>query len=224
MYITAAPVALAIAAVLPDGLNLQLAGASGVIFLPLSYFMGQVAADFGNRLEPKLWDSWGGPPTTRFLQHGNEEFNPVTRALVHAKLRSFGLAIPTAAEEKADDDLGRQLYGSAVDYLRNLTRDPNRFHLVLKANTEYGFRRNLLGLKPIGLAVTIIALAVSGWSLYFGWHTDGAIASVASVITLLNACVALGWLIGVRSATVRIAADRYARILLEASINVEPRN
>ena len=76
VYVTAVPVALAVAAALPDGLNLPLAGASAVVFLPLSYFMSQVAADFGKRLEPALWESWGGPPTTRFLRHDNEEVKP----------------------------------------------------------------------------------------------------------------------------------------------------
>lgn len=221
VYLTAAPAVLAVAAALPDGLNLPLAGASAVVFLPLSYFLSQVAADFGKRLEPALWESWGGPPTTQFLRHDNEEFNPATRRRVHAKLRALGLEVPTAEEEQADEDRASQLYGSAVDDLRGRTRDPKRFHLVYTSNIEYGFRRNLLGLRPIGLAVTAIALVVSGWALYRGWHTGGVIPPVACVTTLLNGCVALGWLIGVRAATVRVTADRYARSLLEAALNVE---
>ena len=221
VYLTAVPVVFAFAAALPDGLNLPLAGASAVVFLPLSYFMSQVAADFGKKLEPALWKSWGGPPTTRFLRHDNEEFNPATRARVHAKLRALGLTVPTAEEERAHEERAGELYGSAVDDLRGLTRDPQRFHLVYQSNIEYGFRRNLLGLKSIGLAVTALALAASGWTLYGGWQTDGVIPPVALMTTLLNSCVALGWLIGVRAATVRVTADRYARSLLEAALNVE---
>ena len=221
VYLTAAPAVLAVAATLPEGLNLPLAGASAIVFLPLSYFMSQVASDFGKRLEPALWDSWGGPPTTRFLRHDNEEFNPATRTRVHAQLRAFGLRIPTDEEEKADRGRALEFYSSAVDEIRRLTRDSQRFHLVYKGNIEYGFRRNLLGLKQVGLAITVLALVASGWSLFRGWHTDGLILPVAFVITLLNTCVALGWLIGVRSATVRITADRYARYLLEAALDLE---
>lgn len=222
VYITAAPAVLAIAATLPEGLNLPLAGASAIVFLPLSYFVSQVASDFGKRMEPALWDSWGGPPTTRFLRHDNEEFNPATRARVHAQLRALGLRVPTAKEEKADRKRALGLYSAAVDDIRRLTRDSERFHLVYKGNIEYGFRRNLLGLKQGGLAITALALVVSGWSLVRGWYTDGVILPVAFVTTLLNTCVALGWLIGVRSATVRITADRYARYLLEAALDLEP--
>ena len=71
-------------------------------------------------------------------------------------------------------------YGSAVDELRRLTRDTERFPLVYKGNTEYGFRRNLLGLKKIGLGVAIAALIISGWTLWHGWkagkrHPAGAV-------------------------------------------------
>ena len=222
VYLTAAPAVLAIAATLPEGLNLPLAGASAIVFLTLSYFVSQVASDFGKRLEPALWDSWGGPPTTRFLRHDNEEFNPATRARVHSQLRALGLRIPTAKEEQTDRERTLGLYSSAVDDIRRLTRDSERFHLVYKGNIEYGFRRNLLGLKQGGLAIAALALVVSSWSLFRGWNTDGVILPVAFVTTLLNTCVALGWLIGVRSATVRITADRYARYLLEAALDLEP--
>ncbi len=184
VYLTAAPAVLAVAATLPEGLNLPLAGASAIVFLPLSYFMSQVASDFGKRLEPALWDSWGGPPTTRFLRHDNEQFNPATRARIHAQLRALELRVPTAEEEKADRERTLELYGSAVDDIRRLTRDSERFHLVYNGNIEYGFRRNLLGLKPVGLAITALALVASGWSLFHGWHTDGVILPVPFVTTL----------------------------------------
>ena len=98
IYLTAAPAVLAIAATVPEGLNLPLAGASAVVFVPLSYFLSQIASDFGKRLEPALWRSWGGPPTTRFLRHDNDEFNPATRDRIHARLRDLGLEIPTQEE------------------------------------------------------------------------------------------------------------------------------
>ena len=141
IYLTAAPAVLAIAATVPEGLNLPLAGASAVVFVPLSYFLSQIASDFGKRLEPALWRSWGGPPTTRFLRHDNDEFNPATRDRIHARLRDLGLEIPTQEEEKAQRSHALELYASAVDELRRLTRDTGRFPLVYKGNSEYGFRR-----------------------------------------------------------------------------------
>ena len=222
VYLTAAPAVMVISATLPEGLNLPIAGASAIVFMPLSYFMSQVASDFGKKLEPTLWRSWGGPPTTRFLCHDNDEFHPETRDRVHIRLRDLGLEIPTSKQEKANRSRAIDLYDSAVDELRRLTRDTKLFPLVYKGNTEYGFRRNLLGLKKIGLGVAIAALSISGWTLWHGWNTGSGILPVPSVSALLTACLVVGWLIGVRPASVRITADRYARYLLEATLDLEP--
>ena len=222
VYLAAAPVVLALAATLPEGLNLPLAGGTAIVLLPLSFLMSQIAADFGNRLEPALWDSWGGPPTTRFLRHDNQEFNSDTRARIHAQLRRLGLRVPTTGEEKTDPQQAFELYRSATDDLRRLTRDHARFPLVHKGNIEYGFRRNLLAIKPVGVAITTLALVASGGALVRGWYTDAGVLPVALVTTLLNICIALGWLIGVRGATVRITGDRYARSLLEAVLDLKP--
>ena len=121
VYLTAAPAVMVIAATLLEGLNLPLAGASAIVFVPFSYFMSQVASDFGKNLEPTLWHSWGGPPTTRLLRHDNDEFNPETRDRVHMRLRDLGLEIPTSKQEKTNRSRAIDLYDSAVDELRRLT-------------------------------------------------------------------------------------------------------
>lgn len=221
VYLTATPAVLAIAATLPEGLNLPLAGTSAMVFVPLSYFFSQITSDFGKRLEPELWRSWGGPPTTRFLRHDNNEFNPATRGRLHTHLRALGLQVPTEEEEKAD--CAAALYASAVDELRRRTRDADRFPLVYKGNAEYRFQRNLLGLKKIGVSVTVAGLAASGWALWSGWATAAALALVPSVTTLLTVSLVLGWLFGVHSDAVRMTVDRYASYLLEAALQSEPR-
>ena len=50
VYLTIAPVVLVIAATLPEGLKLPLAGGSAVGFVLLSYFLSQIGSDFGKRL------------------------------------------------------------------------------------------------------------------------------------------------------------------------------
>ena len=221
VYLTAAPAVLAIAATLPDGLNLPLAGASAIVFVPLCYFMSQVAADCGKRLEPGLWRSWAGPSTTRFLCHDNDEFNSATRERIHTHLRVLGLEIPTQEQEKADMPAALELYGSAVDELRRLTRDTKRFPLVFEGNVDYGFRRNLLGLKKFGVSIALAGLGASGWALLQGWKATGVIAPVPAVTVVLVACLFLAWLLGVHANAVGITADRYARYLLEAALDLE---
>ena len=54
VYVTISPVILAIAALVPKGLDLPLAGATVIVLVPLSFLASQVGADFGKRLEKRL--------------------------------------------------------------------------------------------------------------------------------------------------------------------------
>ena len=44
-----------------------------------------------------------------------------------------------------------------------------------------------------------------------------------TVTVVLIACVIVGWLLRVRPEAVRLTADRYARYLLEAACDLEPK-
>ena len=67
-----------------------------------------------------------------------------------------------------------------------------RFPLVFEGLVQYGYRRNLLGLKRVGLPVSIAALFVCMWR---------------------------GWAGRLELSTVAVAANRYARYLLEAALD-----
>ncbi len=220
VYLTLAPAVLLLAALVPDGLKLPLGGAAAVVFVPISFFLSQVGADFGKRLEKNLWRDWGGPPTTRFLRHGNREFNEVTRGRVHDKLRSLGLDVPTREEHEQDERMADQHYESCTEDLIRRTRDAKKFPLVFKGLTEYGFRRNLLGLKTFGVVLALASFAGAGWSTYNSWSPDKPPA-VSIVAGLITAGLLLAWLGWVTERTVKLAANRYARFILEAALEQE---
>src|SRR3972149_7038713 len=165
VYLTFTPIVLVLASVLPEGLNLPLGGAAALVLVPLAFFAGQLGADFGKKLEKRIWSQWGGPPTTRFLRHSNHEFNRVTRERGHEKLRGFGLHVPTKDDQDQDPRAADEHFESCTEELIRRTRYTSRFPLVFKGLTEYGFRRNLLGLKPLALSVAAVALIASGWSV-----------------------------------------------------------
>ena len=218
VYLTLAPVVLLLAAVVPEGLKLSIGGAAALVFAPISFLLSQVGADFGKRLEKGLWASWGGPPTTRFLRHGNHEFNEVTRGRIHAKLRQLGLHVPTSEEQEQDQRAADMHYQSCTEELIRRTRDTGRFPLVFKGLTEYGFRRNLLGLKVFGVFLTVAGGAGSAWSTYTAWTATNAPPAVSLVAGLITAGLLLAWLVWVTERTVKLSADRYARFLLEAAL------
>ena len=169
---------------------------------PISFLLSQVGADFGKRLEKGLWASWGGPPTTRFLRHGNHEFNNVTRRRVHAKLRELGLHVPTREEQEQDPCDADTYYESCTQELIRRTRDTGRFPLVFKGLTEYGFRRNLLGLKIFGMSLTVAGVAGSAWSTYTAWTPTNELPAVSLVAGLISVGLLLAWLVWLTKRTV----------------------
>lgn len=220
VYVTVSPVVLAIAALVPKGLDLPLAGAAAIVLVPLSFLASQVGADFGKRLENGLWLKWGGPPTTRFLRHDNAEYSSASRERVHAKLRGFGLSVPTKNEEIHDQADADSRWIACTEELIRRTRKKKKYPLVFKGLVEYGFRRNLLGLKPFGLSICITSLIACAWSVWSTWNSN-EIAAVGISTTLLSLSLILVWLFWVREDIVFISANRYARFLLEAALDLD---
>ena len=223
VYITIAPIALILFAVLPEGFDWKLGGAASIILVPFSYLCKQIGGDLGRKRESALWAKWDGPPTTRFLRHGNNEFNVNTRNRIHDKLRSFGLYVPFQEEQNQNPQAADDFYESCVDELRRQTRDTDRFHLVFKGVKEYGFRRNIFALKPYGLPLVVVVFCVCLVMGFDDWSTE-ELSSLVLVPALINLGLIIVWLMWFTEKGVRLTADRYARFLLEAALDLEVKN
>jgi hypothetical protein len=174
-----------------------------------------IARDAGRRLQPALWFSWGGSPTVQRLRwRGSADRGRVQR--LHGRVsEASGIDLPSEVEEEADPSGADAVYEDAIEVLRNRTRDHSRFPLVFEENMEYGFRRNVLGLRPIGRVVALAGVVTSGvlfavsdrtgrWSR---WGVAEAICIAALVF----------WMFVVRREWVRTPAEAYADRLLEAA-------
>jgi hypothetical protein len=185
------------------------------------YVLASIAREYGKRLEPKLYKTWGGVPTTQIQRHQNDELDAVTKARYHLFLAGkLGIAYPSAEVESQDPPGADQIYAAGTRWLLNQTRDRNKFSLLFKENVAYGFRRNALGLKWIALIIAIISLS---WTLF----SVGALTStglslqavldspspVKAAITVDLFAIAL-WTLFITQKTVRTAAFAYADQLL----------
>jgi len=132
--------------------------------------------------------------------------------------------MPSSDEEKNDPTRADGQYDSAVHWLKEQCRG-KQFSLVLKENTAYGFRRNLLGLRPVGIFVSLFALAVPV-VLIAAKFVQPLRGSECLEVVLRNPQLAAAavlafisiwiWVFAVSSRWVRQAADGYARALLAA--------
>ena len=127
----------------------------------LLYALASWARTKGRRIEPGLRREWGGWPTTILLRH-TSELDIHTRHRYHAFLAAAlpTLAFPTAEQEAANPADATAVYDSAIVWLKELASG-KEFSMVDRENAQYGFRRNLRGLKPVGIILCLLTLLAS---------------------------------------------------------------
>ena len=206
-------------AVLEGGLGKALskgALASG-LFAAVAFVVSQATRDAGKRLEARLWPEWDGSPSVRFLRHRDTAIDSVTKCRFHKRLVELGAvpSMPTLDDENLDPTGSDAFYRSASDWLRAKTRDEKKFNLIFKENVNYGFQRNLLGCKLIGLVICAISAGSIGFAIYLG-----KLPLLEAGATVM---VALFLLTAVNESSLRRISDDYAKRLLEAIDQLEPK-
>ena len=190
---------------------------AAVSALGLAFVMDQVGRDQGKKKEPALYEAWGGKPSTRQLRHRDSTLDPVTLRRYHEKLAGLvgGVNMPTPEEEAADPDAADATYESCGAFLRQKTRGKD-FALLFQENTNYGFRRNLWGMKPAGIALAIIGTAgcAALTAAFFAMGKEDWL--VAAICTAVCIVLLVLWLCRFKPGWVRIPAEEYARQLLAA--------
>ena len=163
--LTIAPLTLTVMLLLPvkvtmDTLEVVLAMFA---FLGGFYFLSSLARSKGKSIEDKLNQSWGGWRTTVLLRHSDNYFDSFTKKRYFGELQKIcgnGFVLPTPEEEIKNPSLADQKYRSATKALMEQRRGKDH-HLVHKENAQYGFWRNLLGLKALAMSLTTVSFFIS---------------------------------------------------------------
>jgi len=198
-----------------------LASSCGLLF-GLSVF----SRSCGKRTEYRLLKKWGSWPTTQWLRHRDNHVSATTKQRYYQALKKRipNLHFPTASEEAANPAAADEVFSSAIDWLKEHTRS-KEFSLILKENIEYGFRRNMRGIRPYAIGAIAVCLSASACGAYYRLsHLPTlSVSSVAqqfsvSVIgaTLFLLIALLGWIVFATDSWVRQAGVQYTRALLSA--------
>ena len=190
----------------------------GLLGCAVLFLMAQLGRDRGKAIEPDLFRKWGGKPSVAMLRHADTRIGSYTKGRWRTYLESevAQLVLATPAEEARCPVWADEGYESATRWLLAQTRDLVRFRLLHAENVNYGFRRNLLGLKWYAVGVDVASL-----STLLGWQwLDGNVGSFGEleidswafvVATLVHFC----WFVGVvRPGWVKLCADECGRQLL----------
>lgn len=234
------PIALAAIAIFPDNVWFWGGGLGLLAWFGVLRFLAQRARDMGKSKEEELYSSWGGKPTTYALRHRTTQ-NKVELARFHRKLNELtSQQMPTPSEELDDPDLADQTYETCVKFLLAKTRDHSKFSLLYEENCNYGYRRNLFGMKPLGIITSSVGILFLGAQCAFAiglpnlittWQRGNSIqtflnlqfsncAPLTLAFFVVNIFLCIAWLRWINPDWVKNAADAYAARLLESCENL----
>ncbi len=192
------------------------------------YLMTNLCRELGKRLEQKLFREWGGKPTTQLLRHRDPTIEAVTKRRYHSFLAAkINEVFPDKDQEARDPAAADEVYQSGVRWLLNHARpdDSKKFDLLFKENVAYGFRRNALGMKLVGLILSIGSLL---WTLAredvlfnsarksIDVEAFWRMPEAATASLVVSATMVVAWVFFFTKASVRTAAFTYAETLLRA--------
>ncbi len=179
-------------------------------------FAALTASHYGNAVQGELWGSAPATCRLRFAGSGNASEVRRRHRDVEQALND-GLVLPSETEEAENPGAAAAEYAAAVRRLINKVRNHRAPALLATENANYGFSRNLYGLKRIDLMVAlgvfvISLVAAAGLGTWRGPTT----ALPFLLPTLVSVAAIVGWRV-VTPTWVRRSADADADRLMEAA-------
>ena len=198
--------------------GLQSLGA-GVVGCGGAFLLTQLARDAGKKHEASLFAKWGGLPSIAIFRHRDPRIDAITKTRYHKKLTGLvkEAKAPTPEQEQADPTAADAVYAAWSNYLRVNTRDTKKFALLFQENVAYGYRRNVWGLRPVGIIVSLLCLVACCVRLYLFHASSGEIDEALGGALAFAAIILLLWLFRFNGNWVRVPADAYAERLAECA-------
>jgi hypothetical protein len=193
---------------------LALIGWAGGLQIVLALFVSKVGQALGARLQGRLEKAWGGLPTEKWLLPSNQEHSEQLKAEWRRALsRLSGLNLESVAQSSASEEALR-LLADSVAVSRNVIRKHPKASLVRAKNIEYGFARNLVGLRWLALGISLVCLGVSLYgALGLSWPAGGVVLQAIFVVIA-------GAYVGIARQYVKHCADRYAEFFFGAVLAI----
>jgi hypothetical protein len=198
--------------------------AVGVVSCGGAFLLTQLARDAGKNLESRLFEQWDGLPSIAIFRHRDMRFDSITKARYHLAMASFvkRAKSPTEEQERADPRAADEVYAAWSNYLRTHTRDQKRFALLFKENINYGYRRNVLGLRSVGISLSIVACTIAALRVWIVYRGTGQIDQTMLGAGAFSFVLFILWVFRFSPNWVRVPADAYAYRLIESIDTLVP--
>lgn len=183
------------------------------VAIGLLQFISSLARDRGKAMEKDLFEKWGGIPSVVIMRYSDNSIPYPAKIKYHGILsKKSGIQAPTQDFEEKQPQQADDIYLSWSDFLRGKTRDTKKYSLVFKENINYGFRRNLLGLRWYCILSGVAGLII----LNLPMLPEGNFTEIAFVISIMIFFYIALFVFVVNDLWVKIVAKEYGKQLLEA--------
>ncbi len=192
--------------------------ASTVLSLLVVFALADIARRNGKRVEEKLFSSVDGKPKHSLLSYKNDRIDATTKVrYMNWLANQLGEEAIDFAFENAHPDKADAFYQRCGTWLREQTRDKDKFNILFEENKTYGFRRNLYGLRHAALALDFLISAAA--TIVLTTESLNWLESLGGTYILLSVIVvcalhAAYFLIYVTKKSVKDASELYERQLL----------
>ena len=191
----------------------------GIAVAVLLYTCAEVGRRFGKSAEKRLFAEYGGRPVFAALRRQSHVFSGATKERYRNFLAAkIGQQVPSSKAERDDPRSVDGFYRDCAAWLREHTRDTEKFKVLFNENIGYGFWRNLRGMKALALVCNVITLVASAVMLWeqglFPGEPERGLLVVVLVIALIHA---LFFFVAVTDKAVMEASDNYERQLALAT-------
>jgi hypothetical protein len=215
--IVMAPVLVTVIAIVSEKLSAVQSLGATVAGCGGAFLLSQLARDAGKNGEKALFERWAGLPSVAIFRHRDTRLDAITKARYHKKLVTLvkGTKAPTVEGEEADPVGADQVYTAWSTYLRVSTRDTKKYPLLFQELVNYGYRRNVWGLRTVGIVVSGLSCVVAAGRFYQLYRAAGEIGQEIAGAFAFAFVFLLLWIFRFSSDWVRITADAYAERLAE---------
>ena len=200
------PVIISIYLLIPDASNFSFT----VIILILCFGLCNLMMSLSRfaKCFPKLM------PAQQMLMPNDKTLNPITKKRYHEFLSSKIKNLTFKNETVATLNSCK----SAVSWLISQTRDSNSFPLIKEETINFGFSKNLYGLKNLGIAISAFLTILQTTIIIAKVHLKFGFVEYTNLIpsTLISFLFTVIWIFFINKEWVKNSGFKYAKTLLSA--------
>lgn len=193
----------------------------------ITFILGSFCRSKGKQIEERLYNKWGGVPTTILLRHHDRTISDITKNKYHIAIsKKLKITLPTKSQEFSDNSGSDAIYEHAMKELRLLRRCER--NLIFLENINYGYNRNMLGVKPYGIISALTSIIISSTLMYYGSsekmllllsHFETSKYSFYIINIIISFFVLFIWLLAINEKNVKMSGFAYAEQLLDSLLN-----